>query len=1370
MRILLLALLGISSAFAQATVYLRSSGGPAGFTIKGATNATPIVLNTDSAHGLSIGDRVIIWGVCGTTAANGLRKVKAISDSTHFSITDLSNVDVAGNGAWCSGVNGGTPAAAQGGSKVTNFTTAALPRGDLDGPSGTITRKLSLGTDNGLTSIVVSSNVATVTTSYTHGVAIGDKVAIWNTTSSALNASGSPYTVTGAATNTFTFTTSGVANGDYTTNNTCGVSGTANCVRVSQLAYTGNPWWDGILSRVTNSYVSGVSYKFTQDGGSQDGGTSRINFASYYAAAATQFFVDQKNTQMRDVALYAINRVEALNGVNWTGLDGLAYMGNVNFNDFGSYVMMHLGHIYQIVRDYLSPTEKQAFLDKIYNDWNDPAVSACTSPSATNQVLASGTAQAGSSSTITLAAGDAAADNYYVNNVVKITVSGTAYYGVVSGYVASTKVATITGNWGAASPAAGTAYSIYATITLSGTTITGYNTTFSSTFSAGDAVMGLNSWTNVIQVQPSQSYISSIASDTSMTVVNGSSVTANATPSIMWIEKKWKTGDCGIIWLQKFWGLIGSQPSIYPPSGGDQTAVTSLTGAREPVEGSNNGGTANMAHILLDLVLAEDDPRAVTDLAVTQTTWLDYQASLYFNYVSGAAWAGAYYSYGRMMAEFPVAVAAIKNSVPSYPAIDATGAWVTGPSLFRMYSIYPEYRWSGNGNVMWPSRWGAQAWSNQLDPGSLMQGSFMADAGLYLNPTADSSKYLKYFFNQRGIWSSSWLVSTGFTRALLHLDPRYPSSDHTVQPTQYLFQATSNNLCVSLTARPCPNNMRGDMVISRTGWSNETDTHVMFGARSFLRDHDLPQGGTVRVYKAGHLLNADGSNPGALYESDDSSNLDNLIQFGGTKSFVSGPPYAGSIAYIARWAGSNSGSWASAYGDQNSRYAYAMADLAGMYTTVYNRVNRHIVHLKKPGSQEVIVQFDDIDTANSPTQIRTQVHYPQNGQASVDGMSEGTTTCPGANGCAGLDSDRWVQSVEDGTTHSHSTVVANYGVTTKFLSPGTVFIRSDGSAYTGGQGYTHRVSMCGGASCGATVNGMELLTIHRIGTIGDIALTATALNPDSNWTGVQTTDKVVLFARGGTTKSTLTTFTSSVTGTGQYLFAGLTPGISYNVNVNGSAVTGSPFPVSASDNTIYFEAGAGTVSLSQGALTCSVLTTSLPPGIVNVAYSQTLQGANCTGAITWSVSAGSLCAGLSLNSGTGAITGTPTTPQSCSFTIQAVDTVPTTATQPLSITISPASQTATPVISPSSGQFTGLITVSITCATGGSTIYYTTDGSVPDVNSRVYAGTFSASPGNTIRAVATSGTGSISEYASAVYVTPPSSSRGGKSGKSGKMR
>jgi hypothetical protein len=85
----------------------------------------------------------------------------------------------------------------------------------------------------------------------------------------------------------------------------------------------------------------------------------------------------------------------------------------------------------------------------------------------------------------------------------------------------------------------------------------------------------------------------------------------------------------------------------------------------------------------------------------------------------------------------------------------------------------------------------------------------------------------------------------------------------------------------------------------------------------------------------------------------------------------------------------------------------------------------------------------------------------------------------------------------------------------------------------------------------------------------------------------------------------------------------------------------------------------------------SVSTSSLPGATESAAYSTTLAAAGAWGLYSWSIASGSLPAGLSLNTQTGVISGTPTGSGSSSFTVQVTGTgSPTpTATQSLSLTV-----------------------------------------------------------------------------------------------------
>ena len=88
----------------------------------------------------------------------------------------------------------------------------------------------------------------------------------------------------------------------------------------------------------------------------------------------------------------------------------------------------------------------------------------------------------------------------------------------------------------------------------------------------------------------------------------------------------------------------------------------------------------------------------------------------------------------------------------------------------------------------------------------------------------------------------------------------------------------------------------------------------------------------------------------------------------------------------------------------------------------------------------------------------------------------------------------------------------------------------------------------------------------------------------------------------------------------------------------------------------------------------SIVTTSLPSGTQNSPYSAMLAATGGITPYTWSISNGSLPAGLSLNSSTGAIIGTPSGGGTSNFTVKVTDSEQPTvsASAPLSITITPA--------------------------------------------------------------------------------------------------
>jgi len=211
-------------------------------------------------------------------------------------------------------------------------------------------------------------------------------------------------------------------------------------------------------------------------------------------------------------------------------------------------------------------------------------------------------------------------------------------------------------------------------------------------------------------------------------------------------------------------------------------------------------------------------------------------------------------------------------------------------------------------------------------------------------------------------------------------------------------------------------------------------------------------------------------------------------------------------------------------------------------------------------------------------------------------------------------------------------------------------------------------------------------------------------------------------------------------GTPPYTFSitagALPPGLTLNTTTG--AVTGVPssagtfsFTVTIADSASHSASQQITnfVVTPRTALTLSCSFTSTAQ--VSVAFSSACTASGSIPPYTYSITAGALPPGLSLNSSTGAITGTPTTYGTFSFTVQAKDSgVPplTTTQQVTNFTVLPAPLAMT--CNFSAGLEVGINYLSVCGATGGIPPYsYSVLGSLPPgLNLNTSTGVISGTP------------------------------------------
>ena len=178
----------------------------------------------------------------------------------------------------------------------------------------------------------------------------------------------------------------------------------------------------------------------------------------------------------------------------------------------------------------------------------------------------------------------------------------------------------------------------------------------------------------------------------------------------------------------------------------------------------------------------------------------------------------------------------------------------------------------------------------------------------------------------------------------------------------------------------------------------------------------------------------------------------------------------------------------------------------------------------------------------------------------------------------------------------------------------------------------------------------------------------------------------------GVLNAAYTAALQSIGGTGAVTWSLTTGALPAGLTLNPSTgtIAGTPTAAGTSAVTITATDSANppnsvaiplSITINAAAPPLAISTASLPNGTIGTPYDQILSASGGTAPFTWSVSTGSLPAGLSLNATTGEITGTPTssttTPPSLTFAITVTDSSATPLTAQKQFTLTPIPATAT---------------------------------------------------------------------------------------------
>ena len=763
-------------------------------------------------------------------------------------------------------------------------------------------------------------------------------------------------------------------------------------------------------------------------------------------------------------------------------------------------------------------------------------------------------------------------------------------------------------------------------VPLGSTTVTGTGTAFTTQVQVGD----------VMVIPFGHPYgvpylVQSIESDTQLTI-NHPNIVDN--PDGPWAAgPRWNSTFYGYLWHQKnqiFTPLNGAGPeaNLSSPFYGQYAGLF-----QQPE--SNLTITRAQGMYSLGLVTCADDPRGCL-LASMAYEWIhDVNLPTTLMMWTGFSQAGNVYHQQRMTGPLLAMSLWTTNSLENGPdllagtnIVDRLGKWFSYASIPTIALFFPNAE---------PAQ--VYASVDQMSTGLM---------AMSMDKNSAAARNFKWFLENQFSYNTTALSYGGGFDAWEHYLMYEPSTaaSPAPPPTTYHFKDNNAAVCVAtFGAARCTNPDVRRMSLSRTGWGS-TDTFLAVNAAGYAcRDHcGDDTGGYFSLFRNGKSLLG-------------SDSLDLVM---GERRHRGYPEVGGTATNLVDVPTGLPAPWLA--GDAN--FMFTRLTMTPLYKSTANvtSVERQVFHVKQ-GAQDYVV--DHVRGAFSAPQLfKGLQHYHLNECGTVTSTS-----------CVALD--------RAGMTAAN--IQSNARVNTRVLqvSGGASVIvdtenhsDTDGS-YPEGRGRSFRFHVCpstNGTSCTNTT-AAEWIVVHQPSTDTGAVMPAINQSASGNFRVVEILDpvspKLVAFTTNGAMATTLA-FTTSHGGTGQYLITGLAAG-TYFVRRGGMPIS-APLPVAGGEHALSFTSVSGDFVIDPGPPPLSILTTQVPDAVQGKSYSAPITGYSSSTPYSWDIVSGSLCAGLTLTSGSPAATvaGIAQNLGSCTFTVRVRNAAETESfTRQFSLTVVP---------------------------------------------------------------------------------------------------